>query len=39
MKPKLQIALDLTSLELSLEIARSVAPSVNWIEAGTPLII
>ena len=37
--PSLQIALDLTSLELSLQIARSVAPSVSWIEAGTPLII
>lgn len=39
MKPELQIALDLTSLELSLQIARSVASSANWIEAGTPLII
>jgi len=39
MKPELQIALDLTSLELSLQIARSVASSARWIEAGTPLII
>ena len=39
MKPELQVALDLTSLDLSLQIARSVAQSANWIEAGTPLII
>jgi len=36
--PKLQVALDLEILEETLELARKVAPFVDILEAGTPLI-
>ncbi len=36
--PKLQVALDLEDIEDALNIARQVAPFIDIIEAGTPLI-
>ncbi|MFX0148346.1 MAG: orotidine 5'-phosphate decarboxylase / HUMPS family protein [Candidatus Hodarchaeota archaeon] len=36
--PKLQVALDLESLEETLKIAKKVAPFIDILEAGTPLI-
>ena len=36
--PKLQVALDLESMEDALELASMVAPYIDIIEAGTPLI-
>ena len=38
MRPRLQVALDLTSLEDALKIARTVADYIDFLEAGTPLI-
>jgi 3-hexulose-6-phosphate synthase len=38
LRPKLQVALDLENLEDALKIAQQVAPFVDIIEAGTPLI-
>lgn len=35
---KLQVAVDLTSLDQALELMHGVAPSVDILEAGTPLI-
>ncbi|MFX1345077.1 MAG: 3-hexulose-6-phosphate synthase [Promethearchaeota archaeon] len=37
-KPKLQVALDLETLDEALTISREVAPFVDILEAGTPLI-
>ena len=39
MRPNLQLALDLVSLEKALHIAEITLPWVDWIEAGTPLVI
>ncbi|MFX0026989.1 MAG: orotidine 5'-phosphate decarboxylase / HUMPS family protein [Candidatus Hermodarchaeota archaeon] len=38
MVPRLQVALDIETLEDALEIAKKVAPFVDILEAGTPLI-
>ena len=38
MAPKLQVALDFAELEPALEVAGKVAPHVDILEAGTPLI-
>lgn len=38
MRPRLQVALDLTSLEDALKIAGIVADYIDFLEAGTPLI-
>ncbi len=39
MKPKVQVALDLTDTEQAIEIGtEAVKGGVDWIEAGTPLI-
>ena len=39
-KPVVQISLDLTSIEEALDHARkAVRAGVNWLEAGTPLIL
>lgn len=38
--PKVQISLDLTSIEVALETAEvAVRAGVDWLEAGTPLIL
>ncbi|MFX1448880.1 MAG: orotidine 5'-phosphate decarboxylase / HUMPS family protein, partial [Promethearchaeota archaeon] len=37
-EPQLQVALDFESLEEALRIAEEVAPFVDILEAGTPLI-
>ena len=40
MKPIVQISLDLTSIDEALETARiAVRAGVDWLEAGTPLIL
>lgn len=40
MKPIVQISLDLTTIPEALETARmAVRAGVDWLEAGTPLII
>jgi 3-hexulose-6-phosphate synthase/6-phospho-3-hexuloisomerase len=40
MKPIIQVSLDVTSNEEALELARAaVAAGVDWLEAGTPLIL
>ena len=40
MKPKVQISLDLTNLEAALATAEAaMAVGVDWLEAGTPLIL
>lgn len=40
MKPILQISLDLTNIEDALEMAKvAVEAGVDWIEAGTPLLL
>lgn len=40
MKPILQISLDLTNIEDALEMAKvAVEVGVDWIEAGTPLLL
>ena len=39
MKPKLQLALDLLDLPFALQLSEMTLPWVDWIEAGTPLII
>lgn len=36
--PILQIALDFVDLERALKVAKEASQSVDWIEAGTPLI-
>jgi len=36
--PRLQVALDIETLEDALEMAKNVAPFVDILEAGTPLI-
>jgi len=38
MKPVLQLALDFVDLDRALKVAREAGDSVDWIEAGTPLI-
>ena len=38
MKPVLQLALDFVDLERALKVASESQSSVDWIEAGTPLI-
>jgi len=38
MKPIIQIALDFVDLDRALSVAKESAASVDWIEAGTPLI-
>ncbi len=37
-KPILQLALDILNLDRAIEIAKEAQASVDWIEAGTPLI-
>ena len=38
--PKVQISLDLTNLEEALKTAeQALAAGVDWLEAGTPLIL
>jgi len=40
MEPKVQISLDLTSIPEAMEMARiAVRAGVDWLEAGTPLIL
>lgn len=40
MEPIVQISLDLTTIEEALEVARvAVEAGVDWIEAGTPLLL
>ena len=40
MKPVVQVSLDLTNIAEALEMAHTaVAAGVDWIEAGTPLIL
>jgi 3-hexulose-6-phosphate synthase len=40
MKPIVQISLDLTDIREALETARiAVEAGVDWLEAGTPLIL
>jgi len=40
MEPIVQVSLDLTSIEEALEIAhKAVRAGVDWLEAGTPLIL
>ncbi|MCU9613282.1 orotidine 5'-phosphate decarboxylase [Caldibacillus lycopersici] len=40
MKPIIQISLDLTNIEEALEMAEiAVAAGVDWLEAGTPLLL
>lgn len=38
MKPIIQVALDFVDLDRALKVAREASGSVDWIEAGTPLI-
>jgi len=38
MKPVLQLALDFVDLDRALKVAGEAGDSVDWIEAGTPLI-
>ncbi len=38
MKPVLQVALDFVDFDRALKVAEEVKGSVDWIEAGTPLI-
>lgn len=38
MKPVIQLALDFVDLDRALKSAREASASVDWIEAGTPLI-
>lgn len=38
MKPKIQVALDLTELSKALHVASEVSEYIDYIEAGTPLI-
>ena len=35
---KLQLALDFVELKHALKVAKAVASSIDWMEAGTPLI-
>ncbi|HTW07735.1 MAG TPA: orotidine 5'-phosphate decarboxylase / HUMPS family protein [Acidimicrobiales bacterium] len=38
--PKVQVSLDLTTLDEALEVAEvAVAAGVDWLEAGTPLVL
>ena len=40
MKPIVQVSLDLTNIKEALEMAHTaVEAGVDWIEAGTPLIL
>ncbi len=40
MRPIVQVSLDLTTIEEALEVARAaVRAGVDWLEAGTPLIL
>ena len=40
MKPEVQISIDVTTIEEALEIAGvAVGAGVDWLEAGTPLIL
>jgi 3-hexulose-6-phosphate synthase len=39
MRPKLQLALDVTNLDQALTLCAKADPWVDWFEAGTPLII
>ena len=40
MEPIIQISLDLTNIDEALEVARAaVRAGVDWLEAGTPLIL
>ena len=40
MQPIIQISLDLTNIDEALEVARAaVRAGVDWLEAGTPLIL
>ena len=40
MEPKVQISLDLTSIPEALETAHmAVRAGVDWLEAGTPLVL
>src|SRR3712207_9583911 len=40
MKPIVQVSLDLTSIDEALDVARvAVRAGVDWLEAGTPLLM
>jgi len=40
MDPKIQVSIDVTSIEEALELAQAAANAgVDWLEAGTPLIL
>lgn len=40
MEPIIQISLDLTTIDEALDVARAaVKAGVDWLEAGTPLIL
>ena len=39
MRPQLQLALDVTSLDHALQLCQTTNPWVDWIEVGTPLVI
>jgi len=39
-RPHVQVSLDLTSIDAALHVAEiAVAAGVDWLEAGTPLIL
>src|SRR6266481_1285763 len=40
MQPRVQVSLDVTSIDEALGLARqAIAAGVDWLEAGTPLIL
>src|SRR5881396_3758588 len=40
MEPKVQVSLDVTSIDEALELAhQAMEAGVDWLEAGTPLIL
>lgn len=39
MRPHLQLALDKTDLQAALMVCEETLPFIDWIEAGTPLVI
>ena len=40
MEPRVQVSLDVTSIDEALELARqAIAAGIDWLEAGTPLIL
>ena len=39
MKPLVQISLDLTNIDEALDTSMALRAGVDWLEAGTPLIL